>query len=142
MIRRNSRARLDSLVIVFAFLAFLTATDSVNGQDIKVLSGDSPVKINGTIGDDTTFVKRFGVISSAAVPELILRSTDLVSGTGKESIGRQQVAPTGQAKIDLAANTPKDIEIKVTGVKLPASIRVRSTCCCRGMAFGHRRTCR
>ncbi|HEV2855785.1 MAG TPA: hypothetical protein VHC97_23560 [Thermoanaerobaculia bacterium] len=90
---------------------------------IEVLPGDSPVRIRGKIGDDTTFVKQLGLMAPVAVPELILRSRDLTSNNGLKQISRQQVALTSTAKLDLAQNTPEDVEIKVTGVKLPGTYK-------------------
>lgn len=118
---QNARMQVHRLLIVCVILLILPGTSGAT--EVQVLPGDAPVKIRGRIGDDTTFVKRFGLMAPVAVPELILHSTDLVRTDSKEQVGRQQVALTSTAKIDLAPNTPKDVEIKVTGIKLPGTYK-------------------
>ena len=118
---QKSRIQLHRLLVACVLLLFWAGTGGA--AEVQVLPGDVPVKIHGRIGDDTTFVKRFGFITSAAIPELIFRSTDLVRTDGKERIGRQQVALTNPGKVDLAPSTPKDVEIKVTGIKLPGTYK-------------------
>ncbi len=118
---QNARMEAYRLLIVGLILLGLPGTGGAT--EVQVLPGDTPVKIRGRIGDDTTFVKRFGLMASVAVPELIFRSTDLLRTDGKEHIGRQQIALTSTAKVDLAPNTPKDVEIKITGVKLPGAYK-------------------
>jgi hypothetical protein len=107
-------------LLIVCVIPLILAGTSV-ASEVQVLPGDAPVKMRARIGDDTTFVKRLGLMASVAVPELIFRSTDLVRTDGKEQIGRQQVALTSTVKVDLDPNTPKDVEIKITGVKLPGT---------------------
>ncbi len=107
--------------LAFAILMIWSATSWADS--VEVLPGDVPLKIHGKIGDDSTFVKRLGLMSSVAIPELIFRATDLVRSDGKAHVGRQNVVLTSQAKLDLARSTPKDVEIKVTGFKLPGSYK-------------------
>jgi hypothetical protein len=116
---QNSHLQAHRLLIAFVILLISAGTSGAT--EVRVLPGDTPVKIRGRIGDETTFVKRFGLMAPVVIPELIFRSTDLLRTDGKEQIGRQQVALTGTAKVNLAANTPKDVEIKVTGIKLPGT---------------------
>jgi hypothetical protein len=104
-------------------LALLALPGRWATAEIQVLPDDSPLKIRGRVGDDSTFVKRLGLIATVAVPELIFRSTDLIRTDGKEQIGRQQVALTSAAKVDLPENTPKDLELKVTGAKFPGTYK-------------------
>src|SRR5690349_5652402 len=59
-------------------LAVFLAHDSVcEAASVQVLAGDTPVVLRGRIGDDSSFVKRIGLVASISIPELILRSTDL-----------------------------------------------------------------
>jgi hypothetical protein len=118
---QNSHLQVHRLLIVCVILLILAGTSGAT--EVQVLPSDTPVKIRGRIGDDTTFVKRIGLVASAAVPELIFRSTDLLRTDGKEQVRRQQVALTSTAKVDLPLNTPKDVEIKVTGIKLPGTYK-------------------
>lgn len=73
--------------VLLCFAMFFPLTVQGQVAQIEVWPGDSPVKIRGRIGDDTTFVKRLGLTSTVAVPELILRSTDLISKNGQKQIG-------------------------------------------------------
>lgn len=103
-------------------LAVFLAHDSVcEAASVQVLAGDTPVVLRGRIGDDSSFVKRIGLVASISIPELILRSTDLHRSGGTELIGRQQVSAASASKFDLPINTPKDFEIKVTGIKFPGT---------------------
>jgi hypothetical protein len=118
---QNVRMQAYRLLIFCVILLLLPGTSGAT--EVQVLPSDTPVKIRGRIGDDTTFVKRIGLVASAAVPELIFRSTDLLRTDGKEQVSRQQVALTSTAKVDLPLDTPKDVEIKVTGIKLPGTYK-------------------
>ena len=118
---QNTYKLAHHLLIVCAILLIMPATGSA--AEVQALPGDVPVIFRGKIGDDSTFVKRFGLIASVGVPELIFRPTDLLRTDGKEQIGRQQIALTTTAKLDLAPNTPKDVEIKITGIKLPGTYK-------------------
>ena len=115
---QNAYRQAQRLLVVGFVLFFFVGTGRAT---IEMLPGDTPVKIRGRIGDNTTFVKRFGLIATEAVPELILQPTDLLRSDGKERIGRQQIALTETSKLSLALNTPRDVEIKITGVKLPGT---------------------
>src|ERR1019366_3024240 len=86
---------------------------------VNALPGESPVVIHGTVGDDNSFVKRIGLIVSTPVPELIFRAADLKRVGGTQKILREQIVPTGAGKFDLAKDTPKDFEIKISGVRSP-----------------------
>ena len=105
--------------LLFCFVIHLFRPEKGRAVEVQALPGDSPVVIHGRIGDDNSFVRRVGLIAPAAVPELIFRSTDLRRSDGQGQISQQQVALTSSARIELARNTPKDVEIKVTGVKAP-----------------------
>ncbi|MGA2609190.1 MAG: hypothetical protein ABSH01_17245 [Terriglobia bacterium] len=111
--------KLDQCFFLFYLATTFLQLENGRAVEAKVLPGDSPVVIHGRIGDDNSFVQRVGLIAPAAVPELIFRSTDLQRSDGKGQIGRQQVGLTSTAKIELARNTPKDVEIKVSGIKAP-----------------------
>jgi hypothetical protein len=117
---QNDNMLRQRLLVACVVLLFLTGTSGA--AEVQVLPGDAPLRIHGRIGDDTTFVKRLGLMASVAVPELIFRSTDLLRADGMEQIGRQQVALSAP-KVDLAANTPKDVEIKVAGIKHPGTYK-------------------
>ena len=107
------------LLIACAVLLIMHTT--ISAAEVRVVPGDSPVNIRGRIGDDASFVKRFGLMAPVEVRELIFRSTDLHRKGGSEEIGRQQVSLTGSATVALSPNTPKDIEIKITGIKYPGT---------------------
>lgn len=117
----RQRVRTQALRLLVVCMTMLVLAETGGATGIQVLPGDTPLKIRGRIGDDSTFVKRLGLVSPETVSELIFRSTDLLRTDGREQVSRQQVAPTSTAKIDLARNTPKDVEIRITGIKLPGT---------------------
>ena len=86
---------------------------------LKTLDGADPIVIRGRVGDDSTFTRSVGVISSQDMPELLLRFSDLRRQGGTESIPREQVASSG--KTTLRKDTPEDFTIKVTGITVPGS---------------------
>src|SRR5438046_1638665 len=112
--------RLQAPRLVIPFLLLSVAAIS-GATDVQVLPGNSPIKIKGKLGDDNTFVGGLDVMVSVGIPELIFRSTDLRRSDGKEQIGRQQIALVSTGKLELAANTPKYIAFKVTGIKTPGT---------------------
>lgn len=106
---------LYTLCLVFGFAQY----GSGQVPALQVLPDDSPVLVDGRVGDDNSFVKRIGLYSASEVSEVLLRSSDLRRSGGPEQINRQQINPTSGAKFDLPGKTPKDFEIKIAGIKVP-----------------------
>jgi hypothetical protein len=86
---------------------------------IAVVSGSSPVRVTAKLGDDASFAGGVELMSDVAVPDLLVRSDDLVRADGQARIGRQQVALVVSGKLTLDASTPRYVGIKLTGVKEP-----------------------
>jgi hypothetical protein len=101
----------------------LVLAASAAGVDLQVAPGDSPITISGKVGDDSTFIKRITLLApKEAVPELTLFPGDLTDSAGAV-IASSQIAVTSPAKIELPQNTPKIIEIKIAGVKIPGTYK-------------------
>ena len=90
---------------------------------LQALPEDKEVVIVGKIGDDSSFTKRIGLISSDAIPYLIFRPGDLERDGGGSAISPQQVVRTTTGTFQLPKNTPQDFEIKITNVRVPGVYR-------------------
>ena len=112
-----------ALTIASVVVGTAWATLVVRAADVKVIPGDSVVKIRGRIGDDSTFVGTVGLTANAAVPALTFRASDLLSLDGRTRIRRQQVVLAGSGAIALAESMPTDVEIKITGVRMPGTYK-------------------
>jgi hypothetical protein len=110
--------RIRFLLAVFLVPVLFAPANAGEPALVKALPDDEKgVVIRGRVGADDSFVKRIGLFSSTNIPEVIFRSTDLTGSGGTALIGRHQVVPASTTKFFLSKNTPKDFEIKVTGVK-------------------------
>ena len=107
----------------FVCACVLNAPRSACAQtSVSVAPEDAPLTIQGTIGDDSTFVKRFALIADMNVSDVIVRPLDLKpTDGGSTGILRQQISITTTGKIDFGKGIPKDFDIKVTGVKRPGT---------------------
>jgi len=107
--------------LLLTILVLFIHENASQAASVQVLADDTPIVVRGRIGDDSSFVKRIALVASTSVPELILRATDLHRSGGIEQIGRQQVTAASTSKFELPANTPKDFEIRITGIKVPGT---------------------
>lgn len=119
--RRESHLRfaIDWASCALAVFSLIFSTTLCPAQKISVLApDDEKVTIHGRVGDDSTFAKRISLISDQAVPELIMRASELNRTGGGGSIARTQVQTSTSNKVALVENTPYDLDIKVTGIKV------------------------
>jgi len=108
--------------IAFVYVAVAVVVPSA-AVEVQVAPSDSPIKINGKIGDDSTFVKRISLIAPAeAVAELIFYPGELTSSAGNV-IPASQITIINPTKIELVQNTPRAIDIKIAGVKVPGTYK-------------------
>jgi hypothetical protein len=105
--------------ILLSFIASVPLAMAAEPAVIKPMADDIPVVVKGKIGTANAFMKRIGLVATAAIPELIVRSTDLQQVGGSQIIRREQVVATHTGKFDLPPNTVKDLEIRIDGVTMP-----------------------
>jgi len=107
--------RLSTIGLLFIFSIF------VHANPIKVLPDNATIQIKGRVGDEGSFIQRVILISDQVLPEVIFLSEDIKTQGDKARIARQQIGLASGGKLSLAANTPANVDIKITGVKLPGT---------------------
>lgn len=112
-LRNIARRLFVALRAVEAIVCFFGLLLTTAYAQITALPGSGSLILRGKAGEDIT--ARVELISPDAVTGLMFRSEDLRSDGG-EIISRQQIAPSA-SDFNLAANTPKYFDIKITGVK-------------------------
>ncbi len=102
-------------------LLMLLPLTALGQGTINVQPSDNPLKIQGWIGDENSFIGNIGVTltnaPNANPVKLNINKTDLKNGAGTETIGRQLVAVTGDQM--LTPDVTSTYQVKVTGVKEP-----------------------
>ncbi len=90
---------------------------------IKLLPASSVVDLSGRPGSDSSLTARVTLMAEKDVHELLFRPSDLKLDGGTEIIARSQIQlVSGSAALqNLMANTPRDIDFKVSGLKLPGT---------------------
>lgn len=71
---------------VISSVLVMCVAAGTDAADVQILPGNSPIKIKGKLGDDTTFVGGLDVMASVGIPELIFRSTDLRRSEAKSRL--------------------------------------------------------
>lgn len=95
----------------------MSTVRAASEPQVQLADGETAVSVTGRIGEDTTFVRRFGAVA-AAPRNVQLRVSDLAGPDGAR-IGRQLITVTPANPISLVKGVPKDLEITIAGVKRP-----------------------
>jgi hypothetical protein len=128
--------RNDRVVVLSALLGLSTATTplsadqaSVSGQatggeaQIQLVPAANEVELSGRPGSDLSLTQRITLMANKDVHELLFRPGDLTLEGGSEVISRTQVqlVSGSTALQDLKGNTPRDVDFKVSGLKVPGT---------------------
>ena len=114
------------IVLLLLLLAAVPQAALAQNARIAADAGDSPLVINGWVGEENSFVGNIrltllGAAQGSSAVRLSLLFSDLKQQGGTETVGRQQVAITGDQT--LTPDVPSTYQVKVTGVKVPGDYR-------------------
>lgn len=96
-----------------------------NDPQIQLVPAVTEVTLAGRPGSELSLTRRLSLMSDKAVPELLLRPSDLQQQGGTQSISQAQFhLVSGDASLkNLEENTPRDIDFKVSDLKVPGTYR-------------------
>ena len=97
-------SQMSAKAIAYISFAIILALPNCSlAVDVQVAPGDSPIRIFGKIGDDSTFVKRITLIApSTDAKEVLFYPNELTSNSNSAVISRSQITLTNPTKIELS----------------------------------------
>lgn len=115
---------MERRIILLLLILFLTPClgRAQNSPQVKVDAGDQELVIKGWLGEESSFISNLRLTAlNGEVRGLVFSPSDLKKDDGSQLVGRQNVIPLGDP--NLLLNTPKNFQVKVTGIELPGTYK-------------------